>query len=94
MRSSYFKTQAILASLIFAFVVSLSLTVTAAELSMMSVNQLQRILDNPEIVVLDVRGSKDWTSSDFKIKGAVRRAPISFESWANEYSKDSVLILY
>ena len=94
MRISYLYRQTILGSLIFVFVASSSLTVSASGISMISINQLNLILGNPDIAVIDVRASKDWQSSNVKIKGAVRGVPKNFESWANDFSKDKVLILY
>jgi len=94
MKISYLYRQAILGSLIFVFAASSSLSVSASGISIISINQLKLILGNPEIAVIDVRGSKDWQSSNVKIKGAIRGSPKNFESWANDFSKDKVLILY
>jgi hypothetical protein len=94
MKNSYFYRQAILGSLVFVFVASSSLTVSASGISIISINQLNLILGNPEIAIIDVRASKDWQSSNVKIKGAVRGSPKNFESWANDFSKDKALILY
>ena len=94
MKISYLYRQAIFGSLIFLFVTSSSLAVSASEISIISTNQLNLILGNPEIIVIDVRASKDWQSSSVKIKGAVRGAPKNFESWAYDFSKDKVLVLY
>ena len=94
MRISYLYRQTILGSLIFVFVALLSMTVSASGISIISINQLKLILDSAEIAVIDVRASNDWQSSNVKIKGAVRGAPKNFESWANDFSKDKVLILY
>lgn len=94
MRIYHLNRQAILGSLIIDFVALYSLTASASGISLISIKQLKLILDNPEIAVIDVRSSKDWQSSDVKIKGAVRGAPKNFESWAYDFSKDKVLILY
>lgn len=94
MKIYHLNRQAILGSLIIVFVALYSLTASASGISLISIKQLKLILDNPEIAVIDVRSSKDWQSSDVKIKGAVRGAPKNFESWAYDFSKDKVLILY
>lgn len=94
MRISYHNLKAISCSLFFVCVTFYTLTAYAAGLSLISINQLKLILDNPEIVIIDVRSSEDWQSSDVKIKGAVRGAPKNFESWAYDFSKDKALILY
>jgi len=94
MQISYFYRIAILGSLTFIFVALLSLTVNASEISIISTNQLKLKLGNPEIAVIDVRGSKDWQSSELKIKGAIRGSPENFESWSQNFSKDQKLVLY
>ena len=90
----YHNLKTIFCSLIFVCVTFYTLTAYAAGLSLISINQLKLILDNPEIVIIDARSSEDWQSSAVKIKGAVRGAPKNFESWAYDFSKDKVFIIY
>ncbi len=94
MRIIYFNRKMMLGLLVGAFAIFLSFPAGASEISMISGIQLKRILDNPEIVIIDVRGSKDWRSSNTKIKGAVQRIPKNFESWAHDFPTDKDLILY
>lgn len=47
-----------------------------------------------DVVVLDVRSGRDWSSSEFKIKGAVRANPSEFSNWAMKYPPDTKLVLY
>jgi rhodanese-related sulfurtransferase len=60
----------------------------------MSIEQLNEILDNPNLVLLDVRTEKDWGKSDRKIVGAVRVDPNDVDSWADDYTKDQRIVLY
>ncbi len=60
----------------------------------MTQDELRALLGNPDLVILDVRASSDWTASGLKIKGAVREEPNDIASWANKYSKDKTLVLY
>ena len=46
------------------------------------------------VILIDVRISKDWQDSEYKIKGAVREEPDQFESWVNKYPKDKTIVLY
>ena len=46
-----------------------------------SKEELIKELENPNVVVLDVRTGRDWKSSEFKIKGAVRANPNEFDAW-------------
>ncbi len=66
----------------------------AAEVSRMTKEELKSKLDNPDVVIVDVRVGKDWKGSEFKIKGAVRENPAEFSSWAEKYPKDKTLVLY
>ncbi len=56
--------------------------------------ELKAMMDNPDVVIIDVRYGEDWTGSDTKIKGAVRENPIDVKSWADKYGKDKTLVLY
>jgi rhodanese-related sulfurtransferase len=60
----------------------------------MTKDELKVRLDNPDLLIIDVRYGKDWTDSDLKIKGAVREDPEAFDSWANKYPKDKILVFY
>ena len=56
--------------------------------------KLKEMLDNPDVIILDVRDSQEWQESKFKIKGAIRKRPNFFDSWATEFPKDKMLVLY
>ena len=94
MRVFHHNRQTLIGPLIFVVIILYSLAAGASGFSTISINQLKLILDSPEIVVIDVRSSKDWQSSSVKIKGAVRGAPKNFESWAYDFSKDKAIVLY
>jgi rhodanese-related sulfurtransferase len=66
----------------------------SADVPRMTQDELRALLGNPDLVILDVRASPDWTASGLKIKGAVREEPNDIASWANKYSKDKTLVLY
>jgi len=56
--------------------------------------KLKKLIDNPDVIILDVRHTQDWQNSEYKIKGAVRRRPTVFDSWADEFPRDKSLVLY
>ena len=64
------------------------------DVSIITKEELKAKLDSPDIMILDVRVEKDWESSEFKIKGAIRANPGEFDKWAEVYPKDKTLILY
>lgn len=66
----------------------------AGEAPRMSIDELKGMLGSTDIVLLDVRSGKDWSSSELKIKGAVREDPKAFDSWADKYPMDRKIILY
>jgi hypothetical protein len=62
----------------------------------MTKEELKSMLGNDKLAIVDVRRSKDWNSSEYKIKGAVRGDPDprKVASWANNYGKDRILVVY
>jgi predicted sulfurtransferase len=60
----------------------------------MSIESLAQMLDNPNVVILDVRTGRDWKSSTKKIKGALRADPGNFSGWSTTYAKDKTIVLY
>ena len=52
------------------------------------------MLDSQDLIILDVRTGKDWSSSEFKIKGAVRLEGGEVSSALKKYSKDKTIVLY
>ncbi len=70
------------------------IAVSADDLSFITVSQLLKNLGNPNLVIVDVRETNGWQSSNYKIKGAVRRIPEEFESWSYELPQDKRLVLY
>jgi hypothetical protein len=94
MRIPYPNKHVIWALLVSVLIFCIYLPAGAAEISIISVDQLNRLLDNPEVVIIDVRLGQDWQSSPVKIKGAVRRGPKKFKSWAHDFPMDKTLVLY
>lgn len=77
-----------------ALLITFWLPAVASDIPMLSDRQLLQMLDDPNVIILDVRATKDWQSSDRKIKGAVRKAPQNYESWAADLPKEKALVLY
>ncbi len=65
-----------------------------AEAPRMEANELKNRLENPGVVILDVRASTDWLLAGEKIKGAVRENPKDFDDWYGKYSPDKTIVLY
>jgi rhodanese-related sulfurtransferase len=66
----------------------------AADIETVDKDELKSMLGTADLVVLDVRAGRDWSSSEFKIKGAVREEPGDVEAWAGNYEKGKTIVLY
>jgi len=66
----------------------------AASVSVVTKETLKDWMDKGSVAILDARQGRDWSSSEFKIKGAIRTAPGDLASWKGNYSKDQKLIIY
>ena len=66
----------------------------AKDIPRMSKEELKGMLGNSDLHILDVRLGKDWTSSEFKIKGAIRVNARKIDTWSMNYEKDQTIVLY
>jgi rhodanese-related sulfurtransferase len=57
-------------------------------------DELKCMLDDPGVVVIDVRAYTDWLLSSEKIPGAVREDYRDFDDWSAKYSRDRTIVLY
>lgn len=66
----------------------------AAEVPRWTIDELKGRLDDPGIIVLDVRVEKDWQASEVKIRGAIRKNPKEVADWSGELDKTKAYVLY
>lgn len=71
-----------------------ALATFAAEAPRMEKDALKEKLDQPDVVVIDVRATTDWLLTREKIKGAVRENPKDFAEWYANYPKEKTIVLY
>ena len=71
-----------------------SLAASPNDIPRMTKEQLKPLLGTPDVIVLDVRSSADYNSSDEKIKGAIRVEPGDAKTVAEKYPKDKTIVLY
>ena len=69
-------------------------SVLAADVPLMTKDELKAALGDADLVILDARAGKDWKSSEFKVKGALRAGPGKFDSWGSTYGKEKKIVLY
>jgi len=71
-----------------------SIPAMSQEIPKMSKEELQKVLDKPDVILVDVRSDPDWEEGTMKIKGAVREEPNQIASWIDKYPKDKTLVFY
>lgn len=69
-------------------------TLNAENIPRISKEQLRKLFDKSDLIILDVRTKRDWKASKHKIQGAERAAPGDFNSWVSKYPKDKTIVLY
>ncbi len=72
----------------------LSSVVYSQEPPKISKEELRTMLDNPNVLILDVRIKDEWRASGKKIQGAIRENPEEVRLWLNKYPKDKTLVFY
>lgn len=72
----------------------LSVIASASEVPKISKEELKAMLNNPDLVIIDVRRERDWKSSSLKIRGAVWEDFLEVETWAQKYPKNKIIALY
>jgi hypothetical protein len=68
--------------------------VSAKEVPLMTKEELKKAMSEGSVLVLDARQGRDWSSSEFKIKGAVRVDPAKVNDWSENYAKNSQIVVY
>ncbi len=74
------------------FVLLGGMSAVAADVPLLNKDELKAKLGS--VVVLDVRSGRDWSSSEFKIQGAIRAPGAEIKKWSADYAKDTALVLY
>ena len=67
---------------------------SSGDIPFISIQELEEKLNEPSVVILDVRISKDIAGSRFKVKGAVWINPEEIDQWVHSFSKDATYVLY
>jgi rhodanese-related sulfurtransferase len=70
------------------------LATAASPVAKMTKEELKTALDDPNVVIVDVRLGKDWKASESKIPGAIRVDSAQVLSLADQYPKDKTLVFY
>lgn len=82
----------LLLSLIFALAAVQN--IYAEEARRITKEELRDMIDDPDLVIIDIRTGRDWKSSEYKIKNAVREDPFDVETWLVNYDRKKTFVLY
>ena len=66
----------------------------AGDVATMDKDELKARLGSDDLIILDVRTGRDWSSSEFKVQGAQRASSSDFDNWSASLPKDKTLVLY
>lgn len=76
------------------FFISLTFSAMGADVQLMTTEQLNKSLNDPNVVILDARGAWDWVKTEDKIASATRVDPANLNSWISNYDKKKTIVLY
>jgi rhodanese-related sulfurtransferase len=93
MKLIFLRASAIVFVLLF-FAATTEKGCSGPQVPMIAKEQLRQLLNDPDIVIIDLRINRDWNASDQKIPGAVHEDPDHLEDWAKKYPKDTKIVLY
>jgi hypothetical protein len=68
--------------------------VKAEEVPRIAKETVKSLLNNPGMLIIDVRTEKEWANTTQKIKGAVHQDSHAVEAWGPTLPKDKRLVLY
>jgi len=68
--------------------------VSASSDGIITKEELVKAIDDPDLVIVDVRTGRDWRSSEFKIKGAVRADLSKLDTWISQQAKGKRYVTY
>ncbi len=93
MRRLFFSASAVLVGLLL-FAATTEKGCSFPQPAMITKEQLKTMLNDPEVVIIDLRINRDWDAADRKIPGAVHEDPDHIADWVGKYPKDKIIVLY
>jgi len=80
--------------LLISLLAGLPAIASASDVPKINKEELNSMLNNPDIIIIDVRRERDWKSSSLKIRGAVWEDFLDVDIWAQKYPKNKTIVLY
>ncbi|MBW2095264.1 MAG: hypothetical protein JRI80_10270 [Deltaproteobacteria bacterium] len=81
-------------ALFVAMMVGLGTVCSCASVPRMQKEALRKMLDNPDVIVVDVRQPRYRNKSGQRIKGAICEDPYNVEDWIRKYPKEKTIVFY
>ena len=88
------KKSICLAIAVALLILATSSVVFGKKVPLITKEELRPIMDNADVAIIDVRKGRDWTSSEFKIRGAIHGDPKKITEWNTKFTKDTKMVLY
>jgi rhodanese-related sulfurtransferase len=85
---------AVLMAIFLLFLIGPASQSAAADAQRITKDSLKAMLDDPGLLIIDVRTEKEWKKADSKIKGAVWEDADEVKTWAGKYPRDKSIALY
>ena len=80
--------------LLFAALTLSGSPVLSGQVNLIEIDELKTMIDSDGLVILDVRAGRDWSTSEFKIPGAIRADGNEYDTWSKTLAKDKKIVLY
>ena len=80
--------------LLISLLAGLPVIASASDVPKIKKEELNAMLNNPDLIIIDVRRERDWKSSSLKIRGALWEDFLDVDTWAQKYPKNKTIVLY
>jgi rhodanese-related sulfurtransferase len=80
--------------LLISLLAGLPAIASASDVPKISKEELNAMLNNPDLIIIDVRRERDWKSSSLKIRGAAWEDFLDVDIWAQKYPRNKTIVLY
>ena len=67
---------------------------SSSDVPRITVVEVKQRLGSSDMIIIDVRRTRNWWSSSKKIISATREDPSKVSQWAGKYPKDQTLVFY
>jgi hypothetical protein len=67
---------------------------SSSDVPRISVAEVKQRLGSSDMIIIDVRKTRNWWSSSKKILSATRENPSKVSQWIGKYAKDQTLVFY